>query len=106
MKNKQKERFRGCEFGESGECGDSGEALAKLELALANFQGFDLVFKRRGRNLKLGSSSGWPRDTAPACDQRGLNDLSLSRRLALRRRRSCNNARDHLRRFVGEPHIV
>src|SRR6266436_1545465 len=96
MKNKQKERFRGCEFGESGECGDSGETLAKLELALANLQGFDLVFKRRGRNLKLGSSSGWPRDTAPACDQGGLNDLSLSPRLPLRRRRRCYSARGQL----------
>jgi hypothetical protein len=32
--------------GESGECGEFGEISAKPESALANIQGFNLVFKR------------------------------------------------------------
>ena len=44
-------------------------------------------------------------DASADWDQRGLNNLSLSSQLALRRRRRCNS-RGHLRRFVGEPYPV
>ncbi len=66
-------------------------ASAKFELGLANLQGSDLVFQRRGRNLKPGGSSGRPGDTASACGQRCLNDLPLTPRLALQRLRRCNS---------------
>ena len=80
--------------------------LAKLDLALANLQGSNLMFQCRGGNLKLRGSSGRPGDAASACGQRGLNNFSLRPRLPLPRRRRCNTARSSRERFIRKPHLI
>src|SRR5690242_17048599 len=58
-------------------------ALAELEEALADPQGFDHVLERGGGNSKLGGRPRGAGNTAPAFRQRGLDNLALGSRFAL-----------------------